>query len=135
MKRFSMHLLDSRGNDDFSDVTQFIGADADGSFGILAGHQHFVAILRYGLARFSDASGQWHYLALPGGVLRFAQNELTITSVRYFLGLDRDAICQYLADDMAKTDSEVHKARATLSEIERSLVKRLAELSSRSGGL
>jgi F-type H+-transporting ATPase subunit epsilon len=134
MNRFALILQDSRGVDHFEDVTHFIGADAGGSFGVMAGHARTVALLRYGLARFCDHAGVWHYLALPSGVLRFADNRLTISTVRYFLGDDRDEICQRLAEEMAQIDSEVHTARATLSEIERSLVRRLAELSGRGAG-
>jgi len=134
MKCFALTLLDSHGAERFDTVTQFIGADDNGSFGILAGHVPTVVVLRYGLARFSDQTGAWHYLALPGGVLRFANHQLTVTTVRYFLGDDRDAICERLAEEMARADSEVHTARATLSEIERSLVRRLAELSGHAAG-
>lgn len=131
MNSFSLTLLDNRGSDIFSNVTHFIGADADGCFGVMAGHMHMVAILRYGLARFCDQTGVWRYLALPGGVLRFFDNRLTICTVRYFLGENRELICQSLADEMTQLDSEIHAARATLSEIERSLMRRLAELSNR----
>ena len=134
MNGFTLTLLDSRGMEVFDNVSQFVGADTEGSFGILAGHVHTVTLLRYGLARFCDLSGLWHYLALPGGVLRFVGNTLTVTTVRYFLGDDRELICDQLAEEMARTDSEVHKARATLSEIEHSLVRRLAELSNRGLG-
>jgi F-type H+-transporting ATPase subunit epsilon len=134
MNTFRLALLDSRSSEHFDAVTQFIGADADGCLGVMAGHMPMVVLLRYGLARFSDHAGVWHYLALPGGVLRYADKQLTVTTVRYFLGDDSDEICQKLADEMAMTDSEVHTARATLSEIERSLVRRLAELSGRGAG-
>lgn len=130
MNGFTLTLLDSRGAEVFEHVRQFIGADTQGSFGILAGHVHTVTLLRYGLARFSDLNGVWHYLALPGGVLRFIDNTLTVTTVRYFLGDERELICDQLAEEMARSDSEVHSARATLSEIERSLLRRLTELSS-----
>ncbi len=129
MRTFNLQLLDSHGDAEFAAVTQFIGADGGGSFGILAGHRRMVVVLRYGLARFSDVSGRWYYLALPGGVLRFADNRLCIACVRYFLGDDRQLICEQLAQELASADSELHAARATLSEIERSLVRRLAELS------
>jgi F-type H+-transporting ATPase subunit epsilon len=136
MNSFSLNLLDSRGVAVFDGITQFIGADANGGFGILAGHAHTVVLLRYGLARFCDQTGNWRYLALPGGVLRFANNQLSVTTVLYFLGADRGLLCEQLADEMARTDSEVHTARATLSEIERSLVRRLADLSTHQlGGL
>ncbi len=136
MNSFALTLLDNHGSEQYDAVARFVGADANGSFGILAGHAHCVAVLRYGLARFCDPSGVWHYLAMPGGVLRFFDNHLTVTSVRYFLGDNPHLICDRLAEEMARADSEVHSARATLSEIERSLIRRLAELSHYgSGGL
>lgn len=136
MKAFTLTLLDCRGSERFENVVQFVGADERGSFGILPGHIHCVAVLRYGLARFCDQAGLWHFLALPGGVLRFAGHELTLTSVRYFLGNEASLLCEQLAAEMARTDSEIHSARATLSEIERALVRRLAELGSHGfGGL
>lgn len=131
MNKFALNLLDSRGSDRFDNVTQFISADSSGSFGILAGHTKMVAVLRYGLARFIDTQGRWHYLSLPGGVLSFSGNQLTVATVRYFLGDERGVILQQLAAEMAKTDSDVHRSRATLSEIEHSLLRRLGELSGR----
>ena len=127
MNSFALLLLDSHGRHEFTAVTQFIGADASGSFGVLAGHARLLAVLSYGLARFRDVAGVWHYLALPGGVLRFCDNRLTVTTVRYFLGDESEAICQQLADEMAQIDSEIHAAQATLSEIEHSLLRRLVD--------
>ena len=135
MKTFVLNLIDTAEANRFDRVVQFIGSDVEGSFGILADHVHAVAVLRYGLARFIDDRGIWHYLAMPGGVLRFADNQLTLTTVRYFLGDDRDTICARLDAAMQQRDSELRRSRAALSEIEHSLVKRLAELSGqRSGG-
>lgn len=136
MKTFSLTLIDTLETTHFDTVTQFIGADAEGSFGLLADHIHTVALLRYGLARFADNRGIWHFLAMPGGVLRFVNNQLTITTVRYFLGDSEDAICESLEAALQQTDSEVYKAKAALSKIEHSLIKRLVELSSQKvGGL
>ncbi|EIC30261.1 MULTISPECIES: F0F1 ATP synthase subunit epsilon [Methylomicrobium] len=136
MKTFSLALIDTAGTTRFDTVSQFIGADAEGSFGLLADHIHTVALLRYGLARFADNRGVWRFLAMPGGVLRFADNQLTITTVRYFLGDSEDAICDSLEAAMQQTDSEVYTAKAALAKIEHSLIKRLVELSGqRSVGL
>jgi len=132
MKSFVLNLLDSHGNEHFDNVTHFIAADDNGSFGLLAGHAPMIAILRYGLARFCDSAGVWRYAAFPGGVLRFAENQLDVVTVSYFLGDDRSNICGRLAEAMARTDSEIRKARATLAEIEHSLVRRLIDLSGRS---
>jgi F-type H+-transporting ATPase subunit epsilon len=131
MKTFALDLYDSSNAEHFDGVRQFIGADESGSFGVLAGHEKLVAVLRYGLARFEDAAGNWHYLSMPGGVLHYQDNRMSITSVRYFLGDDRTKICDQLADEMKQADSEVHTAHATLSEIEHALMRRLGELSSK----
>lgn len=131
MKSFALHLHDSHGAEHFDDVVQFIAADGSGSFGVLAGHAHMVAVLRYGLARFVDAAGRWRYLAMPGGVLSVTDKRLTLATVRYFLGEERVGIVRQLEDEMARADSDIHTSRATLSEIEHALVRRLGELSGR----
>lgn len=137
MRTFFFELLDSRGADRFPAVRRFVAADESGSFGILAGHEPMVAVLRYGLVRFEDDSGQWHYAALPGGTLRFAGNRLTVATVQHFLGLERGTLLQQLSTEMARTDSDIARARATLTEIEHSLLRRLGELADQvpSGGL
>jgi F-type H+-transporting ATPase subunit epsilon len=131
MNCFALHLHDSHGGDRFDDVVQFIAADGSGSFGILAGHARMLAVLRYGLARFVDSAGRWHFLSLPGGVMSFADNRLTLATVRYFLGDERAGICRQLEDEMARLDSDVHNSQATLTEIEHALLRRLGEMSGR----
>lgn len=133
MRTFGLALLDSHGENRFARVRQFVGADASGVFGILPGHETMVAVLRYGLARFLDDTGVWHYVALPGGVLRFSDNALSIASVRYFLGDEPGALVDGLASEMARNDSELSTARQTLAKIDRALLRRLADLNSQTG--
>lgn len=133
MKTFTLALLDSAGADRYLQVRQFVGADGSGSFGILAGHEPMVAALRYGLARFEDGDGRWHYVALPGGILRFKGNSLSVAAVRYFLGDEPGMLAGRLAEQMAKDDSELGAARQTLAKIDRSLVRRLADMDGRGG--
>ena len=128
MNCFRLRLLDNRGTEDFDTVIEFIGSESNGSFGIRAGHIHSVIILRYGLARFKTQDDIWQYLTLPSGVLHFKDNQLTITTVRYFLGENRQLICQQLADEMNRLDSEVHSTKVMLTEIEHSLVLRMTKL-------
>lgn len=128
MKTFSLSLFDSNQVQHFEDVTQCIAADVTGSFGILTGHERMVAVLRYGLLRFSDSSGAWCYVAMPGGVLRFDGNHLSVITSRYFLGDDRNALVKQLEAEMTREDSDISNARATLAQIERTLMKRLSEL-------
>lgn len=133
MSTFGLALLDSHGENRFARVRQFVGADASGVFGILPGHGAMVAVLRYGLARFLDDTGAWHYAALPGGVLRFSNNALSIMAVRYFLGDEPGALVDHLASEMARDDSELSTARQTLAKIDRSLLRRLADMDSQGG--
>ena len=128
MNTFAATLMDSQQTEHFPEVRQFVGADASGSFGLLANHVRLVAVLRQGLARFQDGDGRWRYLALPGGVLSFERNRLTVIAVRYFLGDRRDLIVRQLSEEMERADSDVRRSRASLDEIEQSLIRRLAEL-------
>jgi len=134
-KTLQLALLDAGGGERFERVRQFVGADASGAFGILAGHAPLVAALRYGLARFEDDSGRWHYVALPGGILRFAGNTLTVATVRYFRGDDADVLVDRLAAELARDDSELSAARQTLAKIDRSLMRRLADMENSGGGI
>jgi len=133
MKTFPLTLLDSRGSDRFSHVRQFIGADGSGAFGVLAGHEAMVAALRYGLARFEDEGGNWHYAAMPGGILHFRKNTLNVVTVRYFLGENADELAERLTQEMSRDDSELVAARQTLAKIDRTLVRRLTTMGLRGG--
>ncbi|MBL8481956.1 MAG: F0F1 ATP synthase subunit epsilon, partial [Rhodocyclaceae bacterium] len=121
---------DSLATQEFAGVVQLICADASGSFGLQAGHAPLIAVLRYGLARFQRAHGGWTYLALPGGVLRAARDRVELATVRCFMGAERATLNAQLAQELARTDSDIHAARASLAAIERALARRLAELSS-----
>jgi len=131
MRTFRLALLDSRGADRFERVQQFIGADASGAFGILAGHEPMIVALRYGLARFLDDAGAWHYLALPAGILRLDRDDLRVVTVRYFLGDEPGALLDRLAREMAQHDSDLSAARQILAKIDRMLIRRLADLEGR----
>jgi F-type H+-transporting ATPase subunit epsilon len=133
MNSFRLSLFDSAGADRFERVRQFIGADGSGAFGILAGHEPMVVALRYGLARFQDDADLWRYVALPGGILRFKDNALSVATVRYFLGDEPTSLVAQLENEMARDDSELSAARQTMAKIDHSLMRRLADLEGRGG--
>lgn len=136
MSAFSLSFCGAGTIERFDGVVRFVGADGGGSFGILPHHEATVAVLRWGLARFEDTSGTWRYAALPGGVLRFAGDAMTIVAARYFIGTDRAALAERLAADLARADSALRTMRDTLDGIERTLVRRLNDLGqARPGGL
>lgn len=134
MSTFPLLVCDAAACRRFDAVRALVAADASGSFGVLAHHRPLVAVLRYGLARFQQADGSWQYMALAGGVLRFAANEARLVTVRCQFGTDRAALAGQLAAELAREDSELHAARATLEAIEQALKRRLAELGARMGG-
>ena len=84
MNQFVLNLFDATHEQRITGVTSFVGEDASGSFGIQPNHARFMTTLVFGLARFRLGTEDWQYLALPGAVVYFNNNELTI-STRHFL--------------------------------------------------
>ena len=81
MKTFELILQDATQTDKIEGVSSFVGEDVSGSFGILAGHARMMTSLIIGLARFRQGDRSWQYLALPGGLLYFAENILTVSTL------------------------------------------------------
>ncbi len=128
MRTFTLTVMDGAAVTVFENITQCIAADASGAFGIMADHEPAVAVLRYGLLRFCDADGVWRYAAMPGGVLRFERNRLSLMTVTCFIGDARDALVGRLAQEIARADSEARTSRSALNEIEHLIMRRLAVL-------
>lgn len=129
MNSFTLTMVDATRSLSFDSVSRCIASDDSGSFGIMAGHEHMVATLRAGLLRFMNGDGIWHYAATPGGVLRFAENRLDIVTSRFFTGDDSKTLAGELADEMARSNSDIHNARASMLQIENRLMQQLGKLS------
>ena len=69
MNTFTLELHDTSRTEQIEDVFSFVAEDGSGSFGLQAGHERFITVLRFGLARWRTRDGVWHYVAMPGGVL------------------------------------------------------------------
>jgi len=80
MRIFTLSLNGARQSARIADVVSFVGEDASGSFGLQAGHERCMTSLVFGLARYRRADGVWRYLALPGALLYFVENELFINA-------------------------------------------------------
>jgi F-type H+-transporting ATPase subunit epsilon len=133
LRTFALTLMDSTQTQQFAAVRECQAADASGSFGLLAGHAPFVAVLRYGLLRFTNGDSVSHYVAFPGGILRFADNHLQVVTSRFFSGDERQVLVDRMTAEIAREDSDVRQARQTLAKIEQTLMRHLGELSSRAG--
>ena len=131
MSDFTLTVRDSSGEQRFAAVASFVGADSSGSFGILAGHERFVTVLAVGLAKFRTADGPWRYLALPGGVLYFDRNELTLATRRSIVGDDYRAISGALEQELLAEERALVAIKSSLHQMEEQVLKRLWRLERR----
>ena len=134
MKPFILKLQDATRSEEIANVTSFVGEDASGSFGILAGHARMMTSLIIGLARFRIGENTWKYLALPGAVLYFHDNVLTLSTRRYLLNDDYMHISQALQQQLLTEEEKLHTMRESLHHMEEETLKRLWEIGRKGGG-
>jgi F-type H+-transporting ATPase subunit epsilon len=128
MKTFSLNVLDASGATAFADVASFVGEDASGSFGILAGHALFVTALVIGLGRFRAADGLWRYIAMPGAVLHFKDDVLTLSTRRCLIDDDYTRISTALAEQLLTEEEKLQSMKQSLRRMEDEVLKRLWEM-------
>lgn len=129
MSGFTLQLYDSRHGERIEGVDSFVGEDPSGSFGILPGHSRMMTTLVFGLARFRRGEeGPWQYLALPGAVLYFVDNTLTLVSRHYLIDEDYERISSRLADELLAEEEQLHELRESLRQMEEAMLKRMWEL-------
>jgi len=134
VKAFTLKLQDATRSEKITGVTSFVGEDASGSFGILAGHARMMTSLIIGLARFRIGEDTWKYLAVPAAVLYFRENELTLSTRRYLLDDDYMRISQALQQQLLAEEDTLHAIKQSLRQMEKEALKRLWELGRRSAG-
>jgi F-type H+-transporting ATPase subunit epsilon len=128
MSGFTLHLQHAQRYERVDGVRAFIGVDASGSFGLMAGHERFITSLVFGLSRYRDAAGGWQYLALPGGLLYFVDNELFLSSRRLIHGSDLEQVSALLRTQLAAEERELAAVHASLQRLEQEMLKRLRRL-------
>lgn len=133
MNTFTLELLAATEQQRIDGVVSFVGEDASGSFGLMAGHERSLTVLLFGLARFRRVDNGWQYLALPGGLLYFVDNHLQICTRHYLIDSDYERISMTLQQQLLAEERELHKIKEGLRRMEESVLRRLWELG-RSGG-
>ena len=133
MKKFTLILQDATHTQQIEQVTSFVGEDATGSFGILAGHARMMTSLVFGLARFRAGENDWQYLALPGAVLYFNDNELSLSTRRYLVDDDYERISIALHEQLLAEENELRELKKSLHHMEEEVLKRLWEIGHESG--
>ena len=125
---FTLMLRDSSSAKRIDGVVSFVGEDASGSFGILPGHARIMSILELGLARFRRADEPWQYLAMPGAVLYFKDNLLSLSTRRYFIDDDYERITDTLTSQLLREEEALQEVRQSLAQLEQEILKRLLKL-------
>jgi F-type H+-transporting ATPase subunit epsilon len=125
MNSFTLALHDARQSQRIAGVTSFVAEDDSGSFGILAGHARLLTSLGIGLARFRVGEQDWHYLALPGALLYFHADVLTLSTRRYLVDDDYLRISQALQDQLLAEEQALHQLKGSLRQMEEAVLQRL----------
>jgi F-type H+-transporting ATPase subunit epsilon len=128
MNRFALNLFDTSHEQRIEGVTSFIGEDASGSFGIQANHARFMTTLVFGLARFRLGTDDWQYLALPGAVVYFNNNELSISTRHFLIDTDIERISILLEQQLIAEEDNLRATRESLHRMEQAMLKRMLAL-------
>jgi len=128
MTGFTLLLFDPNQSDRIESVTSFVGEDASGSFGILAGHGRFMTPLIFGLARYRVGDRPWQYLAVPGALLYFADNVLSISTRHYLIDDDYEKVSVMLTEQLLAEEQDLHAMKESLHRMEDAMLKRLYEV-------
>lgn len=128
MKTFTLHLQSATQYVPIEEVVSFVGADETGSFGILAGHARMMTSLNYGLARYQLPTGDWYYLAFPGGILHFVDNQLHISSRRFLRDSDYQTISEGLIQQLMAEETSLQEIRISLNRLEQEMFRRLWQI-------
>jgi F-type H+-transporting ATPase subunit epsilon len=128
LKTFTLTLFDATRSMSMEGVCSFVGEDATGNFGIMGGHARFITLLVTGLAKFRVGRENWQYLALPGGVLYFCNDILTISTRRFLLDDDYSHIRELMQQQLLKEDKSLSSLKKSLHRMEKELLRQLWEL-------
>ena len=132
MNTFAMNLFDNTSHLRYDGVSSFVGMDASGSFGLQAHHARFMTTLVFGLARFRQGDEDWQYLALPGGVLYFKHNELTVSTRHFLVDTNIDRISEKLEQQLIVEEENLRATRLSLHRMEQAILKQMMSLQRKS---
>ena len=128
MRTFVLHLQDATRYERLEGVSSFVGEDTSGSFGLCAGHARFMTSLIFGLARFRLGEDAWQFLAVPGALLYFINNELTISTRRYLRDADYERISSALTEQLLAEEENLRGMKEQLRRMEQEMLRRLWQM-------
>ena len=127
MSTFTLELASEDSAERIRDVVSLVAVDDSGSFGILAGHEPLVTALSYGLCRYRTSDERVYFLAIPSGIMSFADGVLHLATSRYLRDDDSSALLERLDARMRSEAESLQGMRETLRNLDRELFRRLIE--------
>ena len=128
MSAFTLRLLAADRVQTIDNVLSFSGEDKSGSFSILANHERFMTVLTFGLARVRLADGTQEYLGLPGGLLYFCDNVMSVSTRRYLRGADASRIAETLSHELLEEEQALEQVRRNIRRLEAQMLSHLTQL-------
>lgn len=128
MSFFTLEIQSAVQSELIENVKSFTGRDDSGSFGILAGHARMIACLNYGLSWFCHQDGTKEYLALPGALLYFINNKLTINTRHYLKSTDYKIMVESLKNELRLEEENLRTMKLSLRRLDEEMLKYLWEL-------
>ena len=128
MNGFTLHLQSATQYEAIDNVTSFVGEDDSGSFGIQADHARIMSSLRFGLARYRCGEQAWQYLAIPGALLYFVDNQLFLSTRHYVRDDDYARINGVLREQLQREEIGLKQIKDSLRRMEEEMLKRLREI-------
>ncbi len=125
MNTFVMHLQSTTQYERIDRVESFMGEDDSGNFGVLSGHARMMTLLGFGLARFRVTHRPWEFVAIPGAVLYFVNDELFISTRHYLRGQDYDQITRGLRQELLAEEEALHEMKQSIRRLEEEMFRRL----------
>jgi F-type H+-transporting ATPase subunit epsilon len=127
VKTFSLSLFDTAHTQTIADVVSFSGEDSSGSFGILAERERLITCLTFGMSKIHTLSGHVLFIAMPGGVLYFTKNNMTISTRHFVVSDDFEQIQKILQQEILNEEVQLQKLKQSFHSMETELMKRLLQ--------
>jgi F-type H+-transporting ATPase subunit epsilon len=125
MNTFLLHLQSATQYERIENVVSFVGEDDSGSFGILSGHGRMMTLLGFGLARFRVIDQDWEFLALPGALAYFVDDQLYLNTRRYLRGKDYERLSVLLRKELLAEEEALREMKQSIRRLEEEMFKRL----------
>ncbi|HCC3243593.1 TPA: F0F1 ATP synthase subunit epsilon [Legionella pneumophila] len=128
MELFTIHLKSATQYETVDKVVSFVGEDHSGQFGILAHHTRMMTCLKFGLAWFRYENEETEYLALPGAVVYFIDNQLHIATRHYIRHKEYQVLQMALEEELHWEEDNLSQTQESVHRLDEEMLKRLWEL-------